>query len=111
MEVISYDIAGPLLLKPLIFQDERGHFYESYNQKVFNDIGISQSFIQDNQSLSGKGVLRGLHFQNTPFAQGKLVRVLRGAVRDVAVDIRTSSKTYGKYVIEELSDSNKYTVN
>lgn len=107
MEIISYNIQGPLLLKPKIFEDERGYFFESYNANVFNEAGINAVFNQDNQSLSFKGVLRGLHFQNPPFEQGKLVRVVRGAVRDVAVDIRKSSPTYKKYIIEELSAANQ----
>jgi len=108
MEVQSFDIKGPLLLKPRIFEDERGYFFESYNEKIFKEAGIALPFCQDNQSLSKKGVLRGLHFQNPPYEQGKLVRVLQGSVKDVAVDIRPSSPTFGKYIIEELSATNNY---
>ena len=107
MEIKEYHIQGPLLLKPNVFQDERGYFFESFNSKVFNDIGINEIFNQDNQSLSSKGVLRGLHFQNPPYEQGKLVRVIQGAVRDVAVDIRIGSPTYGEYIIEDLTSTNK----
>ena len=108
MEIKTYDIQGPLLLKPRIFTDERGYFFESYNEKLFKEAGVEADFVQDNQSLSAKGVLRGLHFQNPPFEQGKLVRVVQGAVRDVAVDIRKASPTYGKYIIEDLSATNQY---
>lgn len=84
-------------ITPRIFHDERGHFFESYNQKVFKEHGINGNFVQDNQSFSIKGVLRGLHFQRPPFAQGKLVRVIQGRVLDIAVDIRKDSPTFGKY--------------
>lgn len=108
MEIVSYPIQGPLLLKPRLFEDDRGYFFESYNQNNFIASGIDAEFVQDNQSLSSKGVLRGLHFQNPPFAQGKLVRVVSGAVLDVAVDIRPASPTFGQYVAVELSGQNKY---
>ena len=108
MEIVSYPIQGPLLLKPRLFEDDRGYFFESYNQNNFIASGIDAEFVQDNQSLSSKGVLRGLHFQNPPFAQGKLVRVVSGAVLDVAVDIRPASPTFGQYVAVELSAENKY---
>jgi len=108
MEVTQFDISGPLLIKPRVFYDERGYFYESYNQQVFNTIGITDHFVQDNQSSSLKNVLRGLHFQHPPFDQGKLVRVLSGSVLDVAVDIRKHSPTYGKHLKVELSAKNQF---
>ncbi len=106
MEITSFDIEGPLLIKPRIFFDERGYFFESYNEQQFNKAGLSWKFVQDNESNSKKGVLRGLHFQHPPFDQGKLVRVLKGSVMDIAVDIRKSSPTYGKYVSAKLSAEN-----
>lgn len=96
-----------LIIQPKVFEDERGYFYESYSKAVFDSNGIKADFVQDNQSLSQKGVLRGLHFQNPPFAQGKLVRVIKGAILDVAVDIRKKSATYGKHLSIELNESNK----
>jgi len=107
MEVIKTEISGLLIIKPKIFEDSRGYFYESYNKEVFREAGIDLEFVQDNQSLSSKGVLRGLHFQNPPYGQGKLIRVLSGSVLDVAVDIRKDSPTYGKWVSAELSAANK----
>ncbi len=98
---------GPVLIDPKIFSDERGYFFESYNEEVFRAAGISEYFKQDNESLSSKYVLRGLHFQNPPYEQGKLVRVANGAVLDVVVDIRKSSAFYGKVFSVELSASNK----
>src|SRR5690606_38235604 len=90
-----------------IFKDERGYFFESFNQNKFTELtGYSNPFLQDNQSLSCKNVLRGLHFQNPPYAQGKLVRVTNGAVLDIAVDLRKNSKTYGKYFSIKLSSEN-----
>lgn len=106
MEICKLDIEGLLLFRPEVFKDNRGHFFESWSKLTFNKLGLDFDFVQDNQSLSSKGVLRGLHFQNPPFAQGKLVSVIRGSVLDVAVDIRKSSPTYGQYVAVELSDSN-----
>ena len=107
MEVIKTPIEGLLVIKPRIFEDDRGHFFESWRNDSFKNIGLDLNFVQDNQSLSHKGVLRGLHFQNPPFAQGKLVRVIKGAVVDVAVDIRKNSPTYGQYFSVELSEENK----
>ncbi len=107
MEIITTPIADLLIVQPKIFEDERGYFYETYSKAVFLKNGISEEFIQDNQSLSQKGVLRGLHFQNPPFAQGKLVRVIKGRVLDIAVDIRSASPTYGKYFDIILSEKNK----
>lgn len=107
MQKILTTIPDIILLKPNVFEDQRGYFFESYNSEKFFDQGIEVSFIQDNQSLSEKNVLRGLHFQSPPFAQGKLVRVIKGAVLDVAVDIRKSSPYYGQHVAQELSEQNK----
>ena len=107
MEIIKTHIQGLLVIIPDIFEDERGHFFESWSRKTYQDIGLDLDFVQDNQSLSRKGVLRGLHFQNPPFDQGKLVRVIKGSVIDIAVDIRKDSITYGKHVAVKLSDVNK----
>jgi dTDP-4-dehydrorhamnose 3,5-epimerase len=101
-------INGLLVIKPDVFEDERGYFFESYNEERFRDNGIDVNFLQDNESKSGKGVLRGLHFQVPPHEQGKLVRVIKGAVLDVAVDLRKSSPTYGKWASIELSEKNKW---
>lgn len=97
MQVIQTDIDGLIELIPRVFEDERGHFFESYNKPLFASLGLPFDFVQDNQSFSTKGVLRGLHFQNEPFAQGKLVRVITGQVLDVAVDCRPESPTFGQY--------------
>ena len=102
MEILETRLSGVVLIKPRVFEDARGYFFESYNREVFKKAGLDLDFVQDNQSLSQAGVLRGLHFQNPPFAQGKLVRVISGAVFDVAVDIRKNSATYGKWFGEEL---------
>lgn len=99
-------IEGLVVITPTVFPDSRGYFFESYNQKDFEEIGITTTFVQDNQSGSTKGVLRGLHFQKE-FPQSKLVRVIRGAVYDVAVDLRKDSPTYGKYYGVTLSAENK----
>ena len=107
MEVLETHIKDLLIIKPKVFEDARGYFFESYNEDVFKRSGINLNFIQDNQSLSNAGVLRGLHFQAPPFAQGKLVRVITGAVLDVAVDIRKNSPTYGQNVTIELNEENK----
>ncbi|PBQ33796.1 dTDP-4-dehydrorhamnose 3,5-epimerase [Sphingobacteriaceae bacterium] len=107
MEVIETKLKGVVVLQPKVFEDERGYFYESYNAKLFKAAGLDLNFVQDNQSLSQKGVLRGLHFQNNPWAQGKLVRVIKGSVYDVAVDIRKSSPTYGQWFGIELNEKNK----
>lgn len=107
MEVIETEIKGLLIIKPRVFADARGYFFESYNEGVFKKHGIDLNFMQDNQSLSSTGVLRGLHFQAPPHEQGKLVRVITGAVLDVAVDIRKNSPTYGKHVALELNEENK----
>jgi len=107
MQIIETQIPGLLEIIPKVFGDERGYFYESYNKELFQNFGVNFEFVQDNQSLSNKGVLRGLHFQNPPFAQGKLVRVIQGAVMDVVVDIRLGSPTYGKHHKVLLSGENK----
>ncbi len=107
MEVIKTKIEGLLIINPRVFGDVRGYFFESYNDSVFKGHGIEVEFIQDNQSLSNSGVLRGLHFQAPPYDQGKLVRVITGAVLDVAVDIRKNSATYGEHIAIELSEDNK----
>lgn len=107
MQAKRLAIPDVFLIEPKVFGDARGFFYESFNQKDFNAAtGLDVNFVQDNHSRSSKDVLRGLHYQLPPHAQGKLVRVVRGAVFDVAVDIRKSSPTFGKWVAEELSETN-----
>ncbi|UCF36858.1 MAG: dTDP-4-dehydrorhamnose 3,5-epimerase family protein, partial [Acidobacteriota bacterium] len=91
MEIVKTPLEGLLIVKPTVFEDTRGYFFESYNREKFLAAGIDVSYVQDNESKSKKGVLRGLHFQNPPYAQGKLVRVMHGSVLDVAVDIRKDS--------------------
>lgn len=108
MNIIKPEIEGLLIITPKVFKDDRGEFMESFNKQKFDEaVGREVDFVQDNQSVSKKGVLRGLHFQTPPFAQGKLVRVIKGAVIDIAVDIRKESPTYGDYVAVELSAENK----
>ena len=107
MKVTPTAVPGVLVVEPKVFGDERGFFMESFNQKAFNDaVGQQLNFVQDNHSRSGKGVLRGLHYQLPPHAQGKLVRVTQGAVFDVAVDIRKSSPSFGRWVGVELNGEN-----
>lgn len=107
MEVLKTAIEGLLIIEPTVFGDSRGYFFESYNKQRFNEAtGLDIDFVQDNQSKSCYGVLRGLHFQKPPYAQSKLVRCVRGRVLDVAVDIRKSSPTFGKYVAVELTEDN-----
>ena len=106
MEVIKTPLQGLLVIEPKVFKDHRGYFYESYNAEAFKQAGIDAVFVQDNQSLSQKGILRGLHFQAPPHAQGKLVRVIKGAVLDVVVDIRKNSPTYGQHFSIELTEEN-----
>jgi dTDP-4-dehydrorhamnose 3,5-epimerase len=106
MKITETDIKGLFIVEPKLWVDDRGYFYESYNKKYFEDAGIQADFVQDNQSLSQKGTLRGLHAQQDPHAQGKLVRVISGKVMDVAVDIRKKSPTYGKHISIELSAEN-----
>jgi len=103
----STNIAGLWIFKPEVFEDSRGYFFESYNEEVFHRQGIREKFIQDNQSSSAYGVIRGLHYQLPPYAQAKLVRVLRGKILDVVVDIRKGSPTYGQVYSEVLSAKNK----
>ena len=106
MEITRTTIEGIIILQPKVFGDDRGYFFESWNKKTFKSIDIDLDFVQDNQSLSQKGVLRGLHFQNPPHEQGKLVRVIKGSVIDVAVDIRRMSPTYGQHFKIILSEKN-----
>ena len=107
MEVIKTELDGVLILKPKIFNDARGYFFESYNKRQYEQaIGREVDFVQDNESASTRGVMRGLHFQRPPFTQAKLVRCVRGRVLDVAVDIRKGSPTFGRHVAVELSESN-----
>ena len=106
MKITKTNIDGLIIIEPQIFKDDRGSFFESWNVKNFQDIGIKDDFVQDNQSSSSKGVLRGLHFQNPPYSQAKLVRVIKGSVLDVAVDLRSNSPTYGKHCSIVLSDKN-----
>ncbi len=106
MDIINTPIEGLLIIKPRIFGDERGYFYESYSQREFDEKVAPIRFVQDNQSYSQYGVVRGLHFQKPPYAQSKLVRVVKGRVLDVAVDIRHDSPTFGKYHAVELSAEN-----
>ena len=106
IKVTDCDIEGLHIIEPAVFPDERGYFMETYNQRDFEEAGLGMTFVQDNQSMSVKGVLRGLHFQKQ-YPQGKLVRVVRGKVFDVAVDLRKDSQTYGKWFGVELSAENK----
>ena len=111
MEIINTAIKDVLIIEPRVFKDARGYFFESFSQKEFDEkvtpiLGHSINFVQDNESMSRRGVMRGLHFQRPPFTQSKLVRCVRGAVLDVAVDIRKGSPTYGKHVAVELTEDN-----
>lgn len=107
MEIIKTDIEGVVILKPRVFGDSRGYFMESYNKDVFDSEVGPVEFVQDNESCSTRGVVRGLHFQLPPYAQAKLVRCVSGRVLDVAVDLRCASPTYGQHVAVELSDENR----
>lgn len=107
MEIIKTPIEDLVIIKPAVFQDARGYFFESYNFNRFQEILGGSVFVQDNESKSQKNVLRGLHFQRPPFTQGKLVRVIKGAVIDVAVDLRRNSSTYGKFHLVQLTEENK----
>lgn len=107
MNILTTKIKGLLLIEPKIWKDDRGYFFESYNKKSFTEAGIHVDFVQDNQSLSQKGTLRGLHAQAAPHAQGKLVRVIQGRVIDVVVDIRKDSETYGEHLTVELNGETK----
>ncbi len=106
MEIIKCDLEGVVIIEPRLFNDDRGYFYESFSEREFTEKVCKTTFVQDNQSKSSYGVLRGLHFQKAPHAQSKLVRVIKGKVLDVAVDIRTGSPTYGKHVAVELTEEN-----
>jgi len=108
MRLIARPLPGLKVLEPTVFGDHRGYFYESYNLNAFTELGIPDVFVQDNQSFSQKGVLRGLHFQVPPHEQGKLVRVIKGSVLDVVVDIRKGSPAYGKHAAVELNETNRY---
>ena len=110
MKFTKTSIEGLVIIDPTVFGDNRGYFLESYNEKEFKEVIGKVSFVQDNESKSSKGVLRGLHFQKPPFAQAKLVRCIEGKVLDVVVDIRKNSKTYGQYFTTELSGENKKQV-
>ena len=106
MEVINTAIEGVVIIEPRIFKDDRGYFFESFSQREFNEKVAEITFVQDNESMSSYGVMRGLHFQRPPFTQSKLVRCVKGAVLDVAVDIRKGSPTYGQHVAVELTEDN-----
>lgn len=106
MNIIETEIEGVVILEPRIFKDDRGYFYESFSQREFEEKVCQTTFVQDNQSMSVYGVVRGLHFQKPPYCQSKLVRCIKGAVLDVAVDIRKDSPTFGKYVAVELTEEN-----
>lgn len=106
MKFIPTPLQGLFLIEPKVWKDERGYFFESYQQALFEEAGVAANFVQDNQSLSQKGTLRGLHAQAPPVAQGKLVRVVQGRVLDVVVDIRNNSPTYGQHFSVELSGEN-----
>ena len=106
MNVTKTNINGVFIIEPKVFKDQRGYFYENYNKLSLGKYGIDYTFVQDNQSQSSYGVIRGLHFQKPPYAQTKLLRVIQGKIIDVAVDIRKGSPTYGQHVALELSDTN-----
>ena len=107
MPFITTDFPGLIIFDPVVFGDERGYFFESYNEQIFGRYGVQIKFVQDNQARSSYGVLRGLHFQNTPYAQTKLIRTLQGNILDVVVDLRAGSPTHGKVFSIELSAENK----
>ena len=108
MKLTKTDIEGVVIIEPQVYTDERGYFFEAFNAAKFREVtGINTTFVQDNESRSIEGVVRGLHFQLPPYAQSKLVRVVRGAILDVAVDIRRGSPTFGRYVAVELSEENR----
>ena len=111
MEVLTTSISGVYIIEPKVFKDSRGYFFESFSQREFDEkisalLGQEIRFVQDNESMSGYGVMRGLHFQRPPFTQSKLVRCVRGSVLDVAVDLRRGSPTYGQHVAVELTEEN-----
>ncbi len=107
MKIIETKIPGLLIIEPKVFSDDRGYFYESFQGQKYKDAGIEADFIQDNEAFSGYGVIRGLHYQLAPYAQAKLVRVVKGTVYDVAIDVRKGSPTFGEWVGLELSETNK----
>ena len=108
MKIIQTPLEGCFIIEPKLFEDGRGYFFESFNQQLFeNSTGIKVTFIQDNEAFSNRGIIRGLHYQKGKFAQAKLVRVVRGKVRDVVVDLRVNSKTFGQHFAIELSGENK----
>lgn len=107
MNVIKTDIEGVVVIEPRVFDDARGYFFESYSKRRFDEAVKPVEFVQDNESMSTRGVIRGLHFQRPPFSQSKLVRCVRGAVLDVVVDIRRGSPTYGQHVAVELTGANR----
>ncbi len=109
MKIIKEPMRGLFLIEPNVFGDNRGYFFESYNKKIYERLGLSNyHFVQDNESKSGKNILRGLHFQKPPYTQAKLVRVVIGAVIDVVVDLRKNSSTYGEHFKAEINDHNKH---
>lgn len=110
MNIVKTEIEGVLIIEPKVFGDERGYFFESFSQRAFEEKVSDTVFLQDNESKSTYGVLRGLHFQKPPFEQAKLVRVVKGKVLDIAVDLREDSPTYGRHVATELSEDNKRQV-
>lgn len=110
MNIIQTDIEGVVIIDPDVYSDERGYFFESFSKREFEEKVCKTVFVQDNESLSGYGVVRGLHFQRPPYEQAKLVRVVKGKVLDIAVDIRKDSPTYGKHISIELSEENKRQV-
>lgn len=106
MKIIKTDIPGLLIIEPVLFEDKRGYFYESYNNEKFQQDGIHHVFVQDNESKSTYGVIRGLHMQAAPYSQAKLIRVLKGSIYDVAVDVRKNSPTFGQWFGVELTEKN-----
>ena len=106
MEVVKTNIEGVVIIEPRLFKDDRGYFFESFSQREFDEKVRPIKFVQDNESMSSYGVMRGLHFQTMPYSQSKLVRCVKGAVLDVAVDIRKGSPTYGQHVAVELTEEN-----
>lgn len=107
MKILQTELPGLLIIEPDVFRDERGYFCETYNQEKLSQLGFNQTFVQDNESMSSRGVLRGIHFQKPPFAQAKLVRVVSGSIIDFAVDLRKGSPTYGKYKAVKLDSQTK----
>lgn len=105
MQIDSY-LNGVLHIRPKVHQDHRGHFFESFRKDALQEFGVDLEFVQDNQSLSHKNIVRGLHYQTPPYVQGKLVRVIKGAVRDVVLDIRKSSSTFGQFKVFDLTEQN-----